>query len=115
MKIESLMIDDQNLSKEIINSISKYLNDLQKKLPDPNYSTILDVRISIKDNAIYVIYEDRKEDAEKIKDIIKKAIELKSKIDKTTDPVKKAEMLYQLGELSKECKELTGMDLSSLI
>jgi len=54
-------------------------------------------------------------DDQNLSNIIKKAIEIKSEIYKTTDPVKKAELLYLLGELSKECKELTGIDLSSLI
>ena len=115
MKLESLEIKNKTLSQNIIDSVSKYLDDLKKELPNPEYSTIIDVRVRLSEGKVYVMYEDKTNEAKRIKDIIQNALELKSKIDATTDPVEKAELIYELGNLSKEYKELTGMDLSMVI
>ena len=115
MKLESLEIKNKTLTQNIINSVSKYLDDLKKELPNPDYSTIIDVRVRLSEGKVYVMYEDKTDEAKRIKDIIQNALELKSKIDATTDPVEKAELIYELGNLSKEYKELTGMDLSMVI
>ena len=107
MKYESKVLENKELTDNIINSIKQYKKEILSEFDNPSTIELISVKIDITNDNVYLTYNDFTEEENKLTEIITNAINIKTELEKELsnepmDVVKVALLKNKLVELSKE-------------
>jgi len=110
LRVESREVVNTDVVKKIISDVVKYAEELQKSV-NANYS-IVEVRINLKENRVFVIWEDYSDEESKVKQLIEKYVELKQRLE---DPIKQPSLMCELIKIADEFKKITGINIEEVV
>ena len=111
MKVESKLIQNETISSNILTSINQYINEIQTEFEDPTVIEITSIKVDIKNNNVYITYNDYTEEQKSLQNIILDAISIKTQIEielsnEIPDQVKLATLYGQLNNLNDEFNKI---------
>ena len=112
MRQESKEIIDVKVD-ELKQLVGQYEKDLRTIASAPYPLT--EIRINLKEQRVFVVWEDYSDEEAAVKSLITEAVNVKNQLANTTDDVQKAILLYQMGEIDKQYKSLTGFSISEVV
>ena len=111
MKVESKLIQNEIISSNILTAINQYISDIQTEFEDQTIIEITSIKVDIKNNNVYITYNDYSEEQTKLQNIISDAISIKTQIEnelsnEVPDQVKLATLYGQLNNLNDEFNKI---------
>ena len=111
MKYESKVLTNEEITKNIVDVINQYKNEIIKDFENPMVIEIVSVKVDITNNNVYITYNDYTEEQNKLQNIMSEGIIIKTKLDEelskeNIDSVKVSLLQNKLVELSKEFERL---------
>jgi len=113
MKFESKEITNSTTIQNIINAVNQYVKDIMSEFKDPTVIEITSVKVDLKNNKVYVMYNDYTEEMKKIQELITKALSIKNEISKEIssskpDETKLAILYGELSSIDNEYYKITS-------
>jgi len=112
VKQESKIISNEKITNQIIQALNQYLKDIQTtEFEDNTVIEITSLKINLKNNNVYVIYNDYTEEQNKMQNILSEAITVKSELETELaqdkpDQVKIAILQGKLNNLAEKFDEI---------
>ena len=98
---------------EMVNIVGKYEKQL-RELAEANYP-LTEVRINLETKQVFVVWKDYSEEENRIAKLTQRVLEIKKKLEKTTDEVQKAVLMAELGKINEEYVKLTKIPIYEVI
>ena len=102
-----------DIADEVINVVSGYEKQL-RELAEANYP-LTEIRVNLETKQVYIVWKDYSEEEKRIAELTQKALEIKKKLEETTDDVQKAVLMAELGKINEEYVKLTGTPIYEVI
>jgi len=113
IKNESKIISTTTVSDNIINAVNQYISDiLSNEFTDASVIEITSIKTDLKNNSVYITYNDYSELAPKAQELISKALTIQKAINDekaltSPDETKIAVLQGDLSNIDKEFYEVT--------
>ena len=114
IKNESKIISTTTVSDNIINAVNQYISDiLSNEFTDASVIEITSIKTDLKNNSVYITYNDYSELALKAQELISKALTIQKAINDekastSPDETKIAILQGELSNLDNEYYEITS-------
>ena len=112
-----LRVESKEVVGDVVDEIVKVISEYEKQLrelAEANYP-LTEVRVNLEEGRIFVVWKDYTEEENRIAELTQKALEIKKKLEETTDDVQKAVLMAELGKINEEYVKLAGTPIYEVI
>ena len=102
MRNESKVLENQELSKNLLDVIKKYKDSILNEFDNPSTIEITSVKVDINNNNVYLTYNDYTEEKQRMQEILFEVMNLKQNLQNETDVIKKVTLQNRLTKLIEE-------------
>jgi len=110
VKVESAEIKDEEFVSKVVDSVSLFAKDAQS-IASISY-LVTELRINLKENRVFVVWEDYSEEEKRIEELINEYMSVKTQIK---DPITQPTLMMELINIANEFKKLTGMNIEEVV